>query len=123
MKTEAVEILAKALEADIATQAQGDSLVIGEKWDEVYAQLLPIEDDIDNPIYKVAFQFWDDWGDASNHDWRYHEPTTKEQWPLYAKAIAESLRSGKLSEETAIINQFSPKPKVNLIQRIKQWLG
>jgi hypothetical protein len=27
--------------------------------DEVYGQLLPIEEDISNPIYGIAFNFWD----------------------------------------------------------------
>lgn len=122
MNLEAAKILATSLEEDIKTQELRSPLEIGEKWDDVYAQLLPIEDEIENPVYSLAFQFWDDWGDASNHDWLYHEPITKEQWPIYAREIASNLRVGKLPESIAIIEMFSPKPKVGFIQKLKLWL-
>lgn len=123
MNKEAAEIFAKALEEDIKLQEEGRFVEIGENWDDVYAELLPIDDDIDNPIYSLAFRFWDDWCDASNHDWLHHEPVTKEQWPLLAKEIAESLRTGKLPESEIIIEEFTPKPKISITQRLKQWLG
>ncbi len=123
MNLEASEILARALEEDIKTQELGNPLEIGEKWDDVYGELLPIEDDISNPIYSLAFRFWDDWGDASNHNWLYHEPTTKEQWPVYAREIASCLRACKLPESTTIIELFLPKPKVGIIQKLKLWLS
>ena len=123
MNLEAAEILARGLEEDIKTQKHGDPLVIGEKWDDVYAELLPIEDDIDNPVYSLAFGFWDGWGDASNHNWLYYEPITEDQWPIYAKEITSSLRAGKLPENSLIIEMFSPKPKVNFIQKLKLWLS
>ncbi len=123
MNLEATEILARALEADIETQELGNHLEIGEKWDDVYAELLPIEEEINNPIYSLAFRFWDDWGDASNHNWLYHEPVTKEQWPVYAREIVSSLRACKLPESATIIEIFLPKPKAGLIQKLKLWLS
>ena len=123
MNPEAAEILASALEGDVRTQVEGDPIEIGEKWDDIYAELLPIEDDIDNPIYALAFRFWGDWGDASNHNWLYHEPTTEDQWPIYAREIAASLRAGIMPESPIITDMFLPKPKVSLIQRLKLWLS
>jgi hypothetical protein len=123
MNPGAADMLADALEEDIRAQEQGRFIEIGEKWDDVYAELLPIEDDIDNPIYSLAFRFWDDWGDASKHDWLYHEPISKEQWPIYAKEIAASLRDGILPESVIIAEEILPKPKVGLIQKLKQWLS
>ena len=123
MNPQAAEIFASAIEEDIKLQEQGRFLEIGEKLDEVYAELLPIEDDINNPVYAIAFRFWDDWGDASTHDWFFHEPVTEEQWPIYAKEIVTSLRTGKLPENSIILEEFTPKPKISIAQKIKQWLS
>ena len=123
MNLEAAEILANAIEEDIETQKQSRYLEIGEKCDDVHGELLRIEDDIENSIYSLAFRFWDDWGDASNHDWLYHEPVAKEQWPVYAKEIATNLRLRRLPENPDIIEGFMPKPKVSFLQRMKKWLS
>ena len=39
--------------------------------------------------------FVDSWIDASNHDWKYHEPITRDDWTEIAKQILESMRQRK----------------------------
>jgi len=119
MNKEAAEIFAKALENDANDHDAGKYENIGMKWDDIYAQILPIEDDINNPIYGMAFRFWEDWGDASNHEWQYHEPIKKEQWPIFARELAQSLKTGSMPQNQAIIENFKPKPKVGLFKRLK----
>jgi hypothetical protein len=50
MNKEAAEILAAALEEDAQDHESGKYTEIGLKWDDVYGQILPIEDEFDNPI-------------------------------------------------------------------------
>jgi len=120
MNKEAAEIFATALENDANDQDEGRYENIGMKWDDIYAQILPIEEDINVPIYNMAFRFWDDWCDTSNHEWQYHEPITKKQWPQFARELAQCLRTGRMPTNLIIIEKFTPKPKIGLWQRIKQ---
>ena len=121
MNREPADILAQALQQDASDQAQGQYEAIGEKWDAVYAEMLPIEEDIDNPVYGLAFRFRDDRGDAANHDWQYHEPTTRDMWLEYAREIASGLREGSLPRNEAILEQILPKPKESRFARTKRW--
>ena len=116
---EAAEALANALESDADDQDAGRYENIGMKWDDTYAQMLPIEEDMNNPIYGIAFRFWDDWCDASNHEWQCHEPIKKEQWPNFARELAQSLKTGVMPNNQVIIENFTPKPKVGLFTRVK----
>lgn len=132
MPSEAADILAKALEDDAAAHEAGQYSSIGERYDDVYGEILPI-DDIPGPLSALAFRFWDDWCDASQHDWMYHEPIRKEDWPLIARTIAKCLRSGELPTDPLILREFTPEPRLSFVQRLKQapalkfrlsfWLG
>jgi hypothetical protein len=79
MNNEAANILASALENDANNHDAGIHQEIGLNWDNIYAEILPIEEDINSPLYNMTFRFWDEWGDAANHGWQYHEPIEKEQ--------------------------------------------
>lgn len=123
MNKEATEILAKALEKDAIDHESGKYDNIGHRWDDVYGQILPVEEDFNNPIYSIAFRFWDDWGDASNHEWQYHEPITANEWPVIAREIVSSLRSGNMPSKQRIIDNFLPKPSEGIIKKIKTWFA
>lgn len=122
MNKEAAEIVACALEKDAADHVSGKYGNIGMCFDEVYGQILPIEEDVGNPIYQIAFRFLDDWRDASGHEWKYHDPIRKEQWPVFAGEIAESLRTGKMITNQLIIESFLPRPKESILARLKRML-
>ena len=123
MNTEAAEILATALENEAANHERGNYDSIGNKWDHVYAELLPIENDIDNSIYGLAFRFWDDWCNSANHDWQYHELMVKDMWPRYARKIADSLRNRKLPDNQVILDNFLPRPTVSLKTKVIKWFS
>jgi hypothetical protein len=89
-------------------------------WDDVYGELLPIED-CNQPIYNLAFRFWDDWCDCANHEWKYHETMQKFEWPLFAREIAIALRTNTMPSNQRIIDQFLPKPKVSNFKKIKDF--
>ncbi len=73
MNNEAAEILANALVQDAQAQDAGRINDIGLRWDDVYAEILPFQD-TSEPILAISMRFWDNWGDASIHEWQYHEP-------------------------------------------------
>lgn len=123
MNKEAANILARALEKDASDQENGSFPTIGDCWDDVYGELLPIENDIENPIYGLAFRFWDDWCDAANHNWQYHEPVKEHQWPEYAREIAKALRSEALPSNEIILAEFLPQPKESWLKKTKKWLA
>ena len=119
MNKEASEIFSNALESDANDHDAVLYENIGMKWDEIYSLLLPIEDDINNPIYDISFRFWDEWCDASTHEWQYHEPIKKEQWPNLARELAQCLKTGAIPSNKIIIENFTPKPKISLFTRLK----
>ena len=118
MTNEAAEILANALEQDASAQMALNWQRIGLRWDDV-AKILE-NHDTSEPIFAMAMQFWEDWGDASNHDWQYHTITC-EQWPQLARELASCLRNGSMPTNPIIIENYTPKPKVGFLQRLKQW--
>jgi len=120
MVNEAAEILACALEQDAQAQEAGNINDIGLRWDDIYAEILPIQDTAE-PIFAMAMRFWDDWGDASKHEWKYHEPITKEQWPIFARELATCLRTETMPENQIINENFTPMPTVSILERIKKW--
>ena len=120
MNKEAAEILALALEKDATDHESGQYHKIGLNWDDVYGQLLPIEND-GQPIYGLALNSWDDWCDAANHEWQYHEPINSYDLPILAREIANSFRSGTLPDSPTIINNFMPKLRERLVDKIKKW--
>lgn len=76
-RTEADHILATALIADAIDHEAGRHLSIAERYDEVEAELLPIQD-LKERRFAIAFNFWDGWTDASNHNW-YNYPGIAER--------------------------------------------
>ena len=119
MNSEAANIFAIALEKDAEDHEAGRFRNIGSNWDRVYGEILPIENDVENPLYRMSFRFWDDWCDASNHDWNYHNPINKDQWPNLARELANCLRAKKMPENRILLNNFTVEPRVPLIEKIK----
>ena len=120
--SKAGEILAKALEADASAQDRGEYSEIGMKYDEILCEVLPIND-IPSDLFALAMNFWDDWCDAANHEWRYHEPCVERDWPRLARTIASHLRESTLPNDQSIIESFTPKPKLSLLARLGRMFG
>ncbi|MDH3377754.1 MAG: hypothetical protein OEQ39_12465 [Gammaproteobacteria bacterium] len=120
MTSESAEILAAALEADADAQERGETDNIGMKWDDVYGQILPINE-IPDELFGLAMRFWDDWGDASRHDWQYHDPFEKEDWPMMSRKIAMHVRAGTLLTDDTILAHFKSKPSRPLMERLRSW--
>jgi len=122
MNPEAQVILAQAIEADIQNQLSGNHLEIAERWDDVYGELLPIEDEMDNPTYRIAMRFWECWGDSACHDWKYYPPLKESDWPVLAAEVAGALRGNTSISNPLLVDHFTPKPSTGIFSRLVNWL-
>jgi hypothetical protein len=123
MNPEARELLAEAIEADIENQRVGNLFAIAESWDDVYCAMLPIENEIGHPTYGIAFRFWECWGDSACHKWEHYPGLSESDWPVLALEVATAVRGEHAISNPVLVTRFTPKPKVSLLQRVKQWLG
>ena len=62
--------LATALESAAEAHDRGDLTTIDAGYEEIDA-LLPRGAGPEYDKLHIALHFWDGWGDARNHDWRY----------------------------------------------------
>ncbi|MBI1848657.1 MAG: hypothetical protein HY294_11340 [Candidatus Rokubacteria bacterium] len=118
--TEADEILAKALLADAAAHEAGRYASIADRYDDVYRELLPIQDLAERRLV-IALHFWGGWCDASNHDWQYYRGIGKADWPRLARDIASDLRQGRDSTDGLVVAHFAPENMRPMRSRI--WAG
>ena len=118
MASESAEILAKALEHDANIQEKNRISEIGNRYDDVICEILPINE-IPEDLFGLAMRFWDDWVDASNHEWKYHEPFVESDWPKMARKIATHLREATFPNDELILEEFMPTPKKPILKRIK----
>jgi hypothetical protein len=122
MPREEHEILASALEAEATLQEQGSVRAIGDDYDQTYGRVLEINHDYDESI-AFAFTFWDNWVDASNHNWLYHDPITERDWPRFAREVAQAVRRGELPKNDFLVQQIRLKPRQTLWQWLKSLFG
>jgi len=116
------EIIASALEADVAHQENGRISEIGKTFDPTLARILEVNADYDESV-GFAFTFWDNWLDASNHQWMYHDPITEHDWPRFARETADAIRRGELPRNEFLLEHMRPRPRRSLWQRIKSLFG
>jgi hypothetical protein len=112
------DVLASALESDAALQEAGDVRQVGMAAEEVWVQVAAVAPDYGEAV-AFAFSFWDEWADAANHDWQYHEPITRSDWPRYARMIAEGLRRNQLPANDRLIEAIRIKPRLTF----SKWLS
>jgi hypothetical protein len=118
---EADEILAEALIADATAHEAGRFDNLASQYDEVLCELLPIQN-LGERRFAIAFNFWNGWCDASNHDWQYYPGITRDDWPRLARHIAERLRTGKAATVQIVIEKFAPENLRSIRVRLWEWI-
>jgi hypothetical protein len=98
-------IVASALEADAAFQEAGALSQLGSAQEQTWVQVAAVAPDYSDAI-AFAFTFWDEWTDAANHEWRYHEPIKELDWPRYARAVAAAVRQDRLPDDEILIGHI-----------------
>lgn len=107
-----LDALALALELD----ANGAVAGIGDRYDELEEQLLPSDD----ALLAMGFYFWDCWIDARNHDWYNYRDARRDDWPVFARALATALRGGVAPTDVPE-SLLVPPPTIR--ERVRGWLG
>jgi hypothetical protein len=115
-------ILAAALLRECELHASGRFDEIGEAWDDTFGEILPIMED-PTPTVSVAFNFWDGWVDASNHDWRNYQGIERDGWPVLAQQLAEALTRGTEVVDPTILKYFRPRPRRTLRSLVRAVFG
>jgi hypothetical protein len=119
--TPAAEVVAEALLADAEAHDGGRYEEIGEKFDDVLAEVLPLPDAKAHHV-SVAFSFWDGWIDARNHEWLYYEGIGRDDWPRHARAVTSALQVGCSPEDPALLRHFDRPPRPPLRTRLTRLL-
>ena len=114
----AADILASALEADAALQEKGDVRQLGAAQERTWEQVVAIAPDYSDAV-AFAFTFWDEWADAANHEWQYHDSIARSDWPRHAREIAAGLRQDRLPGDERLLSLISFKPR----RTFRQWLS
>jgi hypothetical protein len=112
------EIMASALEAEATLQERGSVRKLGANYDPTCARILEVNSHYDESI-AFAFTFWDNWVDAANHEWKYHEPIGEQEWPTFGREVAAAVRRGQLPANQFLIDEIRLKPRRSLWQWIK----
>ena len=102
---EARQIVAAALRRAIDDQEAGRHLQLADKYDDVYTEILPLTNGNDL-LTNRALTFWDSWGDAARHDWRYYDDIGRADWPRMAGAVIRALEEGGPVTDAQYIDYF-----------------
>src|SRR5262245_8943532 len=85
-------IVATALRRDADAHDAGAIDQVGESYDDVLAEGLPLWNEEGGTI-GMAFRFWDAWAAARNRGWPDSEGIAREDWPRLARDIAVALET------------------------------
>lgn len=122
MATEAADILADALLADAEAHEGGRYGEIGEHYDDVYAELLPLDGFSERPV-RIALDFWDGWIDARNHDWLYYDGIEEHDWPRHARFVSACLRSDQIPDDPTLKKHFDRPPVTPMGARLRAFVS
>lgn len=101
-RVHAIESLEKALVA----HENRDIFSIDDNLDE-YDKLIPRDDIPANSLLFITLEFWSSWSDSAIHDWKYHEPLSKDDWPRLAKILIEDLKLNREVTNFELLTLFS----------------
>ena len=118
---EAARIVAAALRRDASAQEAGDFEAIAARYDDVYAEVLELSDDLPGEIGR-SFTFWDEWCDARNHDWMYYPGIAREDWPRLARHVADAVESGATITDPVLVRHFEEAARPGLLGGFLGWL-
>lgn len=78
---------------------------------EAFEHLLVEATDYNNNQIGLAYDFWDGWIDARNHDWRFYEPITEADWPKLARHVAQALADDRPITDRIVLDRFQHVPR------------
>ena len=107
------------LERDIAAHEAGHFDEIGAAFDDAPPIEL-LEDEAQAMRLGCAYEFWDAWIDARNHDWGYYSGLETSDWSTVARQICRGLRDEWEPQRMRENAVFDPPLKVPFWQRLQR---
>jgi hypothetical protein len=102
----AEQALIDGLLHDVAAHEAGRYDLIGTHFETVEAMFAEATGRSDKDV-NMAYDFWDCWIDARNHDWRYYEPIQNADWPSLARHIIQALTDKRSITDPLVLEQFT----------------
>ena len=119
---EAARIVARALRQDASAQEAGELEAINARCDAVYAEVLQNCKDLPGTL-ATCFTFWDEWGDARNHEWRYYPGIARDDWPRLARHLADAVESGAPITDPVLVRHLEEAARPGPLGRLLGWLA
>ena len=117
---EASSLVAAALRRDVEAHRRGSYADIGKSYDDVLNEVLPLWNN-SGGLIATAFDFWDRWVDARNHNWLYHPGITQDDWPRLGAHMAEALDSHGAITDPQLLAEFARTTNPSLLQRFRRF--
>ncbi|MEM9403822.1 MAG: hypothetical protein AAGA44_15225 [Pseudomonadota bacterium] len=109
--SDVVELASSALYKAIDLHAEGNYLAISDVHDAVDVPLFEATQTLEHSQLttnlKLVRSFLDGWADSSNHNWQYYDGISRDDWPLLAEQLVESLKSNSEHTSKAVLENFS----------------
>jgi hypothetical protein len=102
---EARAALVDALARDAVLHEQGRFEELGKSFEELDARV-PRGAGAAFDYLLVALRFMDDWLDAKEHEWQYHEPLQRDDWPVLARTLAQDLVADRAPTNPLVRKHF-----------------
>ncbi len=104
----ALQALIRAMAHDVAAHESGDFASIGRDLDEI-ASSIPRDLGERSSRIGLVMYFWDDWIDARNHDWQYHDPITRSDWPKMGRSVIAALERDVPIDDPMFLDHYRPR--------------
>ena len=103
---EAKAAVLDALAREASLHDQGRFAELGASFNELDARI-PRRGGAPFDRLLIALRFLDDWLDASNHNWQYHEPVQRSDWPVLARVLIADISADRDPSHTVILKHFA----------------
>jgi hypothetical protein len=97
------DALTAALRHDREAQLAGRAAAMGQAYDDLDGRI-PRDDSPESWRLTTALSFWDYWLDARNHDWAVFYGVSRDEWPVLAAEVAESLAADRAITNPRILS-------------------
>ena len=109
---EAKQALIKELRRDVEAHEASRHEQVGAGFDE-FDRKLPRGQGPEFDKLSIAFNFWDGWIDARNHNWLYYDGINESDWPVLARPIIASLEADEEISEPMVLDHFDFRRRDN----------
>lgn len=115
---EAGQTLIAELNRDAEAHEAGRNQDIGAAFERVDGELPRGQGPEFDKLF-IAFNFWEGWIDARNHNWQYYEGIKERDWPRLARTIINSLKADEEITDPLVLKHFDfRKQPGGVIQRL-----